>query len=617
MASYQRGLQLNNGLTIAISTLGNAIFNIQNAGDDIFTSFLAESATTPPTPIDLSGFCPTNKLILDRSFLSEVFGQGSIPLTPEYEESETYQALLSKLNNNVNWLWGSINAGGCFCYKATASTYGFGGVSGVYNYNGAKVYDFYVASYNGVPSDFIDCIFYVSENSITDEYNRLRLNIGINTYTQSIDQWHVNYADLINYIDDAIVTPFYEYTGRANWATIFEKTDWYRPLEVFNYRPGRVFWDFTSTPIYSSANIANWEYVSGDWSGGQDFDLDEGGNSETGGQDGDYDGSSDDVPESDGNNITNDVLTSGFITLYNPTLANLKSFNNYLFTDITDSIAEQIKRLQTNPLEYIVSISMCHFTPPSSLTDTIKFAGLNSGIVAPLISKQYITLDCGSVSLSEYFGNFLDYNPYSEASIYLPYIGIVPINIDDIQKSTIHIYYTIDLLSGSCIAQVKVTRGKRTSNDSSLNAILYEFQGNCFVNVPISSTDWHGAYNSIIEGVGGLANMAGGNILGGLAQSADAVMASKVSVQRTGSIQPSHGFMGKQYPYLILQRPIQNMPVNFKGFEGFTSNIRERVSNLSGYTEIDPDTIWTDNFGHATDEETQMIKDIMNGGVYL
>jgi hypothetical protein len=67
----------------------------------------------------------------------------------------------------------------------------------------------------------------------------------------------------------------------------------------------------------------------------------------------------------------------------------------------------------------------------------------------------------------------------------------------------------------------------------------------------------------------------------------------------------------------VIERPIMQVPYNFGAFEGWTSNIYEKVSNLKGYTEIDSDTIWSDNFGHATAEECDMIKTIMNGGVYL
>ena len=54
---------------------------------------------------------------------------------------------------------------------------------------------------------------------------------------------------------------------------------------------------------------------------------------------------------------------------------------------------------------------------------------------------------------------------------------------------------------------------------------------------------------------------------------------------------------------------------NTAKIQNFTSNVAVLTSVFK--TEIDENTIWTDNFGHATQEECQMIKDIMNKGVYL
>ena len=70
---------------------------------------------------------------------------------------------------------------------------------------------------------------------------------------------------------------------------------------------------------------------------------------------------------------------------------------------------------------------------------------------------------------------------------------------------------------------------------------------------------------------------------------------------------------------VLLLDIIINQRLKNEYFFSYTSNIRYKVKDLigKGYTEIDQNTIWTDNFGHATAEECDMIKDIMNGGVYL
>lgn len=629
MAIYEKCVQLNNGNSMVIATMGEDFFQPENDNEKLFT-FSADGSTITPSVNNLIGYLPKNKNTINIDLVQDIAGAGNIPLTEEYEDSDTYQNHKSYFNNNINWLYGSLETGGAYLAKDVSNNYAIGTINGIYtktvNGETVKRYDYTYVVMNGLSdNDFKECCFVVYEAEIFTQNNYPKLDLLVNPKSQLHigDGFSLQVAKLDKYIDDVITTPFYKnypLPWEYSFNSAFDEYGFVQPV-VGSRRPIQIFTGYTYFSMYSTWDSDSWEYTGGSWSGGNDFDVDEGGNSETGGNDGDYNSNSDGVDTSDAGQITNDVLLSGFVTLFNPTLANLKAFNNFLFTNITDSIAEQLKRLQTNPLDYIINISMCHFDLPSETTGYIKFAGISSGVTAPIISRQFINLDCGNIDVNEYFGNFLDYNPYTKASLYLPYIGIVQLDIDDImgKHSNIVVKYTVDLLSGSCIAQVKITRSKRSTNDSYINAVLYEYQGNCFVNIPLSATDWHGAYNSIIQGASAIGSAIGGNPISAVAQSAGVVLSQKVTAQHTGNIQPSHGFMGKQYPYLILTRPIQNMPVNYKGFEGFTSNIRVKVANLigKGYTEIDNDTIWTDNFGHATKEECNMIKEIMNGGVYL
>lgn len=619
MAVYEVNLGLNAGGSIVVSTLAQDFFTPKDSLEALY-SFTAEGCAQAPTAVDLRPYLPQNATPISNELILAVCGATSTPLTPEEEESEAYQTAKATFLNNVHWIWGSFDNGGCFAFKRSANTYDIGTISGIYERavagTTAKFYDVRVLGDNFTYDYLRDVIFIVYQAEIYDSYGRLELHMLVNEWSSL--GYSATCSDLIQWLEDLITTPFYDTpVAHYSWTQIMQKYGIIDPIGGAP-RPARIFRNYDDNILYSFANLSQWEYISGDWSGGMITDVDNGGNSETGGGNGDFNNNSDDIDTSDASKITNDVLTSGFVTLFRPTLQNLKDFNNFLFTDITDSIADQLKRLQTNPLDYVVSISMCHFTPPSLLNGTIKFAGISSGVTAPLISKQFVTLDCGSIDVHEYFGNFLDYNPYTEASMYLPYIGIVPIDIDDImgRPCTVSVIYTIDLLTGSCIAQIKCTRLKRSSNDSYINSVLYEFQGNCFVNVPLSATDWHGAYNSIIQGVNAVGSAIGGNPVGTIAQAAGALTSQKVTAQRTGSIQPSHGFMGKQYPYLILSRPIQNLPYNFGAFEGYPSNIREKIGNLSGYTETDPNTVWSDNIP-CTESEAEEIKQLFNSGVYL
>lgn len=338
------------------------------------------------------------------------------------------------------------------------------------------------------------------------------------------------------------------------------------------------------------------------------------------------------IPDQTGDDIDDESLTdlnsltainSGLVTLYRPTTSELTSFANFLYTGITDSIANQLKKLVTNPLDYVIFVALCKFAPPIYGREEIAFCGVGSGVSADKIVNQFYDLDCGTIHFREQYRSFLDYSPNSKVKIYLPFGGIHELNIDECMGSAISVKYRIDLLSGSAVAKVKITRDRRDTApfDCSIDSFIYEYPCNVYLTMPLSATDWRGTYQSLVSLAGGVVGgVATGGVGGAMSIAtsvASAVTSNKVSVSRSGQIGSSYGYLGQDDPYLILERPITSVPSQYESWEGLNSNILERVGNMSGYTEIDTDTMWTDSFGYATKEECDMIKELFNGGIYL
>jgi hypothetical protein len=199
----------------------------------------------------------------------------------------------------------------------------------------------------------------------------------------------------------------------------------------------------------------------------------------------------------------------------------------------------------------------------------------------------------------------------------LPYIGYREIDINEVRGSRIRLKYNIDMLTGSCVAYLHISRDSRGNGDCRIYNNMYFFEGNCLLQIPMFATDNRGAVQALMNTLGAGVSLATGNVAGAVTGAVNAVTQQKVAVGRAGTIGSNYGYMSGQEAFIVIERPIISVPLNFGAYEGWTSNINEKVANLSGYTEIDPDTMWSDNFGHATAEECDMIKTIMNGGVYL
>ena len=305
-----------------------------------------------------------------------------------------------------------------------------------------------------------------------------------------------------------------------------------------------------------------------------------------------------------------DLLNSGFVTLYNPTKAQLVSFSNFLFTGITDVASNIMKRLIGSPIDYILSLHMIHL--PLSIegaTKPIGFCGVSSGVASNIVNKQYYEIEY-RVEVQEFWNTALDYTNYTKLKIYVPYCGFYDLNIDEFQNGELFLHYVIDCVSGSCVAMVGTER--REKDGTLLNSVLYQFSGNCILTMPITSNDWKSMFGTIV----GIASTAIAPSPASVAGMAENIMGQKVSVQKSGNISSNYGYLGKQNPYIVIERPELSIPVDYGKHEGYPTNLKRKLINLRGYTEIKADTLIADGFT-GTKEELEMLKTILERGVYL
>lgn len=542
-------------------------------------------------------------------------------------ETQAYQDAREIFKNNTSFLYGSFDDGyGLYLVKMSSDTFRIRLLNGFYEFTNSETEEKFYYYHDNNPS-----VHNFTIKELSSVYFCWNGESAISMFSMPIDElngkfrWTIGYntPDLeggFNYLRWNEVTGYEasSYLGwdiLTKWDTSLEFVSYpiypFRPMQSDNAQISLYNWYDYETP-------ANTFRISG-----QDLEefnedlMDNSGSSGTGGGGGDYPTDSDECKDPDASDLnTVNVVNSGLVTLYNPTMGGLQSFSNFLFTGITDAIADQLKKLLANPLDYVLFCSLCKFTPPTSDAQEISFCGIGTGVSANVIPSQFYTLDCGEITLPEESETFLDYSPHSKVQLYVPYCGIHELSADDVKKSTIRIKYNIDMLSGSCVASVIVKRSSRGGTDASIDTSLYKFNGNCYLTMPLSATDWRGAYNSMVQFAGGIVATAAGNPMAGVGALASAVTQQKVSIGRSGQGGSNYGHMSDGKPYFILSRPIPSVPYNFKGFEGYTSNIRYNIGQLKGYTEIDAGTLWTDVLP-CTSEEAEELKSLFNSGVYL
>jgi hypothetical protein len=297
---------------------------------------------------------------------------------------------------------------------------------------------------------------------------------------------------------------------------------------------------------------------------------------------------------------------SSLYSVYNPTQAQLNQFGAWLWSS---DFFEQIKKLFNDPMQAIIGLHKVFSPVQSSGQGSIKCGYLDSSVPSKLVSEQYVTVDCGAVSLQEYFGNVFDYPPFTDISIYLPFIGVRRLDPSDIMRATVSVKYHVDVFTGACLADVNVKR-------DAAGGVLYTFPGSCSVQYPLSSGSYMGIVSTIASTVVGAVTAPtplgmGATILGGLTNLA---FNSHANVERSGSFTGNAGAMGSKIPYLIISRPQTAMADKFETLSGYPSNTYTPLSACKGFTQVK--YCHVENLS-ATETEKGEIERLLKEGVIL
>ena len=373
---------------------------------------------------------------------------------------------------------------------------------------------------------------------------------------------------------------------------------------------GTVLKTWCRLPVHDSLADALAAMSDGDWSGegggGGDVSEDpyeDGGYSDEGGGGGDFTNPSDNMPVP--SLPTASVYDTGFMTIFTPTKQELYNLAGYMWSSLFS--VESFKKLFADPMDAILGMSIVPVTVPNDGQKNVVVGNISTGVSMTVAKQQYVEVDCGTINVTEYWGCYLDYEPYVTADIVLPYIGTHPISADEIVGHMVGVKYHIDILSGACVAFV--------TRDTD---VLYTFAGQCAVSVPICANDWTNVVNGALTVAAAIGSMVatGGMTApiaaGGIASAA--VNQSKPNIERSGSLGGAAGILGMQKPYIILTRPKQALPNGQNRQIGYPSYITDLIGNFTGYTEID--SVHLENVP-ATSEELTEIEELLKAGVIL
>lgn len=303
------------------------------------------------------------------------------------------------------------------------------------------------------------------------------------------------------------------------------------------------------------------------------------------------------------------VSSNKLFTVYNPTETQLNALGAYLWDG---SIIAAIRDIWQEPLDGVISLQQVYVTPPTSGSHNIILGFLDSGVSSLVVSTQFVTVDCGSVTVPENKENATDYAPYTSLHLYLPFIGIVELDTNECMNSTINVTYKVDVYTGTCLATVSVTR----SVDMPNSPILYTYSGNCSQQLPLTSGNATGMLSALIGGItAGLSVASGGGlgVLAGAQIAGQSLTHEMFHVSHSGNISSNAGIMGNKKPYLIIGRRHCYDANNYNALYGYPANKTVVLGNHTGYVKVKKCFLKTS----ATAPEHDQIMALLSAGVIL
>lgn len=374
------------------------------------------------------------------------------------------------------------------------------------------------------------------------------------------------------------------------------------------------------------------------------------------------------VTPSDQPSNVND-MAAGLYRCYAMSSSELATFGAKLWKP---SVLQALRNHIQQPLDIVMGLKSYPFELPGGTSEEIHFNWLDdvdpiwgSGVYGHPISGNGIkTLTFGHIDVPRASGTFYDYQPFSSAELHLPYIGFVPLKMNEIVGRSLIITYKVDLFSGDFTAWV--TMGTTDDYDNNYNRKVYGYyQGNIAKAIPIMQNDMWRVYKKGVEIAFDSAKAIGSLATGSLARGAalahahqaetlitsgnpktattalemageeyatsenmfttfkrsgtDTINAamdmSYVSspIERNGVIDGNSGRTSSQQCFLMVTIPDQSVPDN-QSILGFPSNIPGPLSKVSGYTEVREIRLHS---GIASESELNELEGILRGGIVI
>lgn len=288
----------------------------------------------------------------------------------------------------------------------------------------------------------------------------------------------------------------------------------------------------------------------------------------------------------------------------------------------------------------VVDVKTCFADIPSGNSARIAAIagfGLKDPIPCSRID-QYVEFDMGHVDVQAYFGSFLDYSPYTELVLELPFAQPVQIPPEVVVGHSIGLKLYADVMSDTAMYVVHCN-----------GRLIAQVPADIFIHIPFAASEYSQSAASALSGyvanaggigsevknaasnaVSAVGNAMTGNFIGAAVDAAESVgqvvtaparmmhevkrqeETRKITQISRGGGPGAIGAMTVKYAVLKISRPYVTIPPRYYELNGCPSGFVKKVGECKGYLEVSA------IYGaiRCNTEEFRMITEVLGAGVF-
>lgn len=279
--------------------------------------------------------------------------------------------------------------------------------------------------------------------------------------------------------------------------------------------------------------------------------------------------------------------------------------------DFSDLIFNQVTGVYSNLIENVVSLRWFP-VPLQALgeigtTEGIKLGYTTLETAGTTISSVANIMIGGTFDIKPVYKSYMDYAPYTEIQVFLPFYGMLDLDVNLYMGHTLEIQYTVDIASG--LITYYILRDL---------TIVQQVQAKCGIDIPITLSSMIDVASQISNNVVSKSvSLASATASGSPIGMVGSVLGNTSSpkMHYLSGVGDNGALYGNRRVTLFIKHPQYNRPANYGKMVGYPTYGKFSLSKLTGFVVIENPKI--DMTEKMELSEYNEIISLMQGGIYL